>query len=171
MNPISHVHLHKLLLSSPHSHCSATGPRNKTQPTATRHTQRKHTQHSCWQPKPVRPVSETGQAASVVLSFTQAGETGQADFLQKPPKNLSKRKLAPRTSPPLNKNSHGMTETFLLKNSSRKPTGLNRSDRFGKPVRPALAWTVGKNSARGKNSKLQAVDLPIRSTDQSETLG
>jgi hypothetical protein len=34
-----------------------------------------------------------------------------------------------------------------------------------------LAWTVGKNTARGKNSKLQEIDLPIRSMDQSETLG
>jgi hypothetical protein len=59
----------------------------------------------------------------------------------------------------------------LLKNSSRPPTGLNRSDRFGKPVRPFFAWTVGKNSTRGKNSNLQPIDLPIHSTDQSKTLG
>jgi hypothetical protein len=56
----------------------------------------------------------------------------------------------------------------LLKNPSRQPTGRNRSDRFGKPV---FAWTVGKNTARGKNSTLPPIDLPIRSTDQSETLG
>jgi hypothetical protein len=59
----------------------------------------------------------------------------------------------------------------LLRNSSRQPIGLNRLDRFGKPVRPVLAWTVGKNSTRGTNSNLQPIDLPIRSTDQSETLG
>jgi hypothetical protein len=59
----------------------------------------------------------------------------------------------------------------LLKNPSRQPIRQNRSDRFGKLVRPVLAWTVGKNTARGKNSKLQAIDLPIRSTDQSGTLG
>jgi hypothetical protein len=59
----------------------------------------------------------------------------------------------------------------LLKNASRQPTGRNRSDRFGKPVRPVFAWTVGKNTARGKNSTLPPIDLPIRSTDQSETLG
>jgi hypothetical protein len=34
-----------------------------------------------------------------------------------------------------------------------------------------FAWTVGKNSARGKNSTFQPIDLPIRSTNQSETLG
>jgi hypothetical protein len=34
-----------------------------------------------------------------------------------------------------------------------------------------LAWTVRKNTARGKNSNLPPIDLPIRSTDQSETLG
>jgi hypothetical protein len=39
-----------------------------------------------------------------------------------------------------------------------------------KPVRPVLVWTVGKNSTRGKNSNLQLIDLPIRSTGQSETL-
>jgi hypothetical protein len=59
----------------------------------------------------------------------------------------------------------------LLKNSSRQPTGLNRSYRFGKPVRPVLVWTVGKNSTRGKNSNLPPIDLPIRYTDQTETLG
>jgi hypothetical protein len=55
MNPISLVHLRKLLLPSSRSHRSATEPRSKTQPTATAHTQRKHTRHGCWQPKPVRP--------------------------------------------------------------------------------------------------------------------
>jgi hypothetical protein len=34
-----------------------------------------------------------------------------------------------------------------------------------------LVWTVGKNSTRGRNSKLPPIDLPIRCTDQSETLG
>jgi hypothetical protein len=77
MNPISLVHLNNLLLPSSRSHWSATGLRSKTQPTATQHTQRQHTRHGCWQPKPVRPVSETGQTASVGLSLTQAGETGQ----------------------------------------------------------------------------------------------
>jgi hypothetical protein len=175
MNPISLVHLHKLLLPSPRSHWSATRPKSKTQPTATRHTQRKHTRHGYWQPKPVRPVSETGQTASVGLSLTKAGETGQtvwqtgqAGSVQKLPKDPSERKNCLKN---LHKNSHNTTGTFSLKNSSRQPIGLNRSDRFGKPVRPILAWTVGKNSARGKNSNLQAIDLPNHSTDQSETSG
>jgi hypothetical protein len=60
---------------------------------------------------------------------------------------------------------------FLLKNPSRQPIGRNRSDQFGKPVRPVFAWTVRKNTARGKNSTHPPIDLPIRSTDQSETLG
>jgi hypothetical protein len=34
-----------------------------------------------------------------------------------------------------------------------------------------LAWTVGKNSTSGKNSNLLPIELSIRSTDQSETLG
>jgi hypothetical protein len=93
MNPISLVHLHSLLLSSPHSHWSATGPRRKTQPTTTQHTQRKHTRHGRWHLKPARPVSETGQTTSVGLCLTHAGETGQtiwqigqAGFVQKLPK-------------------------------------------------------------------------------------
>jgi hypothetical protein len=71
----------------------------------------------------------------------------------------------------LNKRSHSATETSLLKNPSRQTTGRNRSDRFRKSVRPVLAWTVGKNTTRRKNSNLPPIDLPIRSTDQSETLG
>jgi hypothetical protein len=70
MNPISLVRLHKLLLPSPRSHWSATGPRSKTQPTATWHTQRKPTRPSCWHLKPVRPISETSQTASVGLSLS-----------------------------------------------------------------------------------------------------
>jgi hypothetical protein len=87
MNPNSLVHLRKLLLPSSRSHWSATEPRSKTQPTVSTHTQRNHTRHDCWQPKPVRPVSETGQTASLGLSLTQAGETGQTDSVQKLPKD------------------------------------------------------------------------------------
>jgi hypothetical protein len=76
-----------------------------------------------------------------------------------------------RAFPHLNKRSYSATETSLLKNPSRQPTGRNRSDWFGKPVRPVLAWTVAKNTTHGKNSNLPPIDLPIRSTDQSETLG
>jgi hypothetical protein len=75
-----------------------------------------------------------------------------------------------RAFPHLTKQSHAATETSLLKSPSQQPTGRNRSDRFGKPVRPVFAWTVGKNTARGKNSTHPPIDLPIRSTDQSETL-
>jgi hypothetical protein len=39
----------------------------------------------------------------------------------------------------LTKNSHSTTEAFSLKNSSQQPTGLNRSDWFGKSVRLVLA--------------------------------
>jgi hypothetical protein len=97
-------------------------------------------------------------------------QTSQAGFVQKLPKKPSKRKPASRTSPPLNKNSHSTTGTSLLRNYSRQSRRLNRSDRFGKPVRLVLALIVGKNSIRGKNSNLPPIDLPIRSTDQSETL-
>jgi hypothetical protein len=55
--------------------------------------QRKHTRHGCWQPKSVRLVSETGQTASVGLSLTQEGQTGQAGSIQKLPKNLLRENL------------------------------------------------------------------------------
>jgi hypothetical protein len=59
----------------------------------------------------------------------------------------------------------------LLKNPSRQPTGRNQSDRSGKPARQVFAWAIGKNTARGKNSTLPPIDIPIRSTDQGETMG
>jgi hypothetical protein len=86
-------------------------------------------------------------------------------------RNSPKTQNTSRAFPHMNKRSHGATETSLLKSPSRQPTGRNRPDRFGKPVRPVFAWTVGKNTARGKNSTHPPIDLPIHSTDQSETLG
>jgi hypothetical protein len=140
--------------------------------------QRKLTRHSCWHLKLVRPVYETGQTAFVGLSLS-TGRGNRSDRFGKPvrpvlsrtsPKHLRDQNI-PRTFPPLNKRSHSTTETLLLRNPSRRPTGL-------KPVRPVwetsqtgFSWTVGKNTARGKNSTFQVIDLPIRSTDQSETLG
>jgi hypothetical protein len=94
MNPKSLGHLHKLLLPNPHSHWSATVPRSKMQPTTTQNTQRKTTRNSCWQPKPVRTVSETGQTDLLRLSLSQAGQTGQAGFFQRIPKRLSRPNLA-----------------------------------------------------------------------------
>jgi hypothetical protein len=74
-------------------------------------------------------------------------------------RNSPKTQNTSRAFPHLNKRSHSATETSFLKNPSRQPTGRNRSDWFG------------KNTARGKNSKPQEIDLPIHSTDQSDTLG
>jgi hypothetical protein len=59
----------------------------------------------------------------------------------------------------------------LFKNLSRQPTGRNRSDRFGKPVRPVFSWTVGKNTARGSTPPIPNLDLPNLSTDLNKTLG
>jgi hypothetical protein len=92
-------------------------------------------------------------------------------FCPETPQKLPETQNTSRAFPPLNKRSHITTETPLLKNPSRQPRGLNRSDRFGKPVRPVLPGQSGRTQPAGKNSKLQAIDLPIRSTDQSETLG
>jgi hypothetical protein len=59
----------------------------------------------------------------------------------------------------------------LFKNLSRQTTGRNRSDRFGKPVRPVFAWTVGKNTAHGSTPPNPNLDLPNRSTDLNKNLG
>jgi hypothetical protein len=47
-----------------------------------------------------------------------------------------------------------------------------------KPIKPfsetgqaGFAWAVWKNSTCGKNSNFTSIDLSIRSTDSSETLG
>jgi hypothetical protein len=87
------------------------------------------------------------------LASQQAGETGQAGFVQEIPKTPSRPKLpqnTSRTSPPLNKRSHSTTETLLPKNPSRQPIGLNWSDRFGKPVRPVLPRQSGRTQPVGK---------------------
>jgi hypothetical protein len=68
MNPISLMHLHKLLLPSPCSHSSATGPRSKTQPSNTRNTQRKTTRALAARVKPVRPLCQTGHTGFARLS-------------------------------------------------------------------------------------------------------
>jgi hypothetical protein len=138
MNPISLVHLRKLLLPSSCSHWSATEPRSKTQPTASTHTQRNHTRHGCWQHKPVRPVSETGQTASVGLSLTQAGETGQTGLANrsdrfcpetpKDPKRLKSLSTSEQTKP-------WSSKDFL----AQKPFSTAHR---AKPVRPV--WETGQ---------------------------
>jgi hypothetical protein len=157
MNPTSLVCLHKLLLPSPRSHWSATRPRSKTQPTTTRHTQRKHTRPSWWHLKTVRPVSETGQTASVGLSLS-TGRGNWSDRFGKPvrpvlsrnsPKHLRDQNTS-RTFPPLNKRSHSTIETLLLKNPSRQPTGLKPVRRFGKPVRSVLPGQSGRTQPARK---------------------
>jgi hypothetical protein len=130
MNPISLVRLHMLFLPSPRGHWSAIGHRSKTHPIATRHTQRKHTRPSYWHLKPVRPVSEIGQTASVGLSLPQAGETGQTGLingscrfcLETPQKHLRDQNT-PRTFPPLNKRRHSTIEAPLLKTLHDSPQG------------------------------------------------
>jgi hypothetical protein len=109
--------------------------------------------------KQVRPVSETGQTASVGLSLTQAGETSQTDFVQnlpKDPKHLKSLSTSEQKKPWHNRD-------FL----AQKPFSTAHR---AKPVRSVFAWIVGKNTARGKNSTLLPIDLLIRSTDQGETL-
>jgi hypothetical protein len=102
MNPISLMHLHTLLLPSPRSHWSATGPRSKTQQSNTRNTQRKTTRALAARVKPVRPLSETGHTGFAQGAQTQRPKT-RANGLE-PWRNLdqsffSKRRLVPRRSP------------------------------------------------------------------------
>jgi hypothetical protein len=145
MNPISLVRLRKLLLPSPRSHWSATGPRSKTQPTATRNTERKPTRPSCWQPKPVRPVSETGQTASVGLSLQQARETGQTSlanrsgrFCPESPQNTFETKTTPKRLKKLS--------SFEQENPSHDKDSLAQKPfttaHRAKPVR--LVWETGQ---------------------------
>jgi hypothetical protein len=96
------------------------------------------------QGKPVRPVWQTGQTASV-------------QKLPKDPKHLKSLSTPEQTKPSCNRD-------FL----AQKPFSTAHR---AKPVRLVFAWTVGKNTAREKNSTHPPIDLPIRSTDQTETLG
>jgi hypothetical protein len=117
--------------------------------------------------KPVRPLLLDLASRRQGKPVRPVWQTGQTDFVQKlpkDPKHLKSLSTSEQKKPWHNRD-------FRLKNTSRRPTGRNRSDRFGKPVRPVFAWTVGKNTAREKNSTLPLIDLSIRSTDQSETFG
>jgi hypothetical protein len=161
MNPISLIRLHKPLLPNPRSHWSATGPRSKTQPTSTRNAQWKNNMTQLL-------ADKTGQAGfrswsdrhSGTLPLNRQGkpvrpvwQTGQTGFVRELPKTPSRPKLpqySSRTSPPVNKKSHSTTETFLLKNTSGQPTGLNRSDWFGKLVRPVFPGQSGRTQPAGK---------------------
>jgi hypothetical protein len=99
-----------------------------------------------WFLKPVRPTLWD-------LASQQAGETNQAGSVQEIPETPRDPELpqnTTRTFPPLNKKSHSTTETLFLKNPSRQPTRLNRSDRFGKPVRPVLPRQSGRSQPAGK---------------------
>jgi hypothetical protein len=110
--------------------------------------------------KPIRPLL-------LDLASRRQGKPVRPTLSRNSPKDQN----TSRAFPHLNKRSHSAAETSFLKNPSRQPTGRNWLDRFGKPVGSVLAWTVGKNTARGKNSNLPPIDLQIRSTDQRETLG
>jgi hypothetical protein len=119
------------------------GPRSNQQPRDIRSGNTHDTaagspNRSCRFQKPVRPLLLDLASHRQGKRVRPVWQTGQAGSVQKLPKDPSERKPASRTSPPLNKNSHSTTGTSLLRNTSRQPTGLNRSDRFGKPVRPVL---------------------------------
>jgi hypothetical protein len=90
--------------------------------------------------KPVRPLLLDLASRRQGKSVRPVWQTGQTDFVQKLPKDPN----TSRAFPHLNKRSHGTTETSLLKNTSRQPTGRNRLDRFGKPVRPVLPGQSGR---------------------------
>jgi hypothetical protein len=139
MNPISLMHHRKLLLPSSRSHWNATEPRSKTQPTATVHTHSGNT-HDTTAGSPNRSgrFLKTGQTASVGLSLTQAGETGQAglanrsdrfcpETLQRP-KHLKSLPISEQMKPLYNRD-------FL----AQKPFWTAHRE---KPVRPV--WETGQ---------------------------
>jgi hypothetical protein len=132
--------------------------------------QRKHTRHDCWQPKAVRPVSETGQAAFVELSLTQAGETGQTDLANRS-KPVSR--FCPETpqKPFLPQEPLLLWTRIAIAQLDFLAQKLFTTTHRTKPIRSVLVWTVGNYSTHRKNSNLPPIDLPICSTDQSETLG
>jgi hypothetical protein len=76
--------------------------------------QRKHTRHGCWQPKPVRPVWQTGQ-------------TGFVQKLPKDPKRLKRLSTSEQMKPWCNRN-------FLAQKS------FSTAHRV-KPLRPV--WETG----------------------------
>jgi hypothetical protein len=116
--------------------------------------------HNCWKPKPIRPVSETGQIDSLDLSLSQAGEpirpvwqTGQAGFVQEIPKDLQDQNT---TKPPQGP-SRLRTGKAIAWRKFSCPTTLhdsplrpNRSDRFEKPVRPVLPGQSGRTQPAKK---------------------
>jgi hypothetical protein len=96
------------------------------------------------QGKPVRPV----------------WQSSQTDFVQNLPKDPKHLKSLSTSKQKKSWHNRDFLAQKLFSTAHR-----------AKPVRPVFAWTVDKNTARGKNSTLPPNDLPIRSTDQSETLG
>jgi hypothetical protein len=72
----------------------------------------------------------------------------------------------------LNKKSHTLSETLLFKKTPLdSPLGVNRSDRFGKPVRLDLPGQSGRTQPAEKNITFTSINLLIRCMDSSETLG
>jgi hypothetical protein len=115
---------------------------------------------SGWFLKPVGPLLLDLASPRQEKSVRPVWQTGQTDFVQKlpkDPKHLKSLSTSEQMKPWCNRD-------FL----AQKPFSTAHR---AKPVRPVFAWTVGKNTARGKNSTLPTIDLPIHSTDQSETLG
>jgi hypothetical protein len=110
MNPISLVHLHKLLLPSSRSHWSATEPRSKTQPTATAHTHSRNTHDTAaGSPnrsgrflKPVRPLLldlASRRQGKPVRPVWQTGQTGFVQKLPKDPKHLKRLSTSEQMKP------------------------------------------------------------------------
>jgi hypothetical protein len=97
-------------------HWSATRPRSKTQPTTNTIKLLATKNQSGWFLKPVRPL--LWDLASQQAGF---GKTVRPVLSRKSPRHLRDSKQPQNTSrtfPPLNKKSHSMTETLLLKNPS-----------------------------------------------------
>jgi hypothetical protein len=147
MNLISLVHLRKHLLPSSRSHWSATEPRSKTQPTTIAQTHSGNTHdttagsptRSGWFLKPVRPLLldlASRRQGKPVRPVWQSGQTDFVENLPKDPEHMKSLSTSEQNKPWHNRD-------FL----AQKP--FLTAHRV-KPVRPVFAWTVGKNTARGK---------------------
>jgi hypothetical protein len=126
--------------------------------------QQKHTSLSCWHLKPVRPVSKIGQTTSVGLSLSTDRGNRSDRFCPEPPQNT----LETRTAPKCLKNLSSFKQEKPKHERDLPAQKPFTTAHMAKPVKPvwetgqaSFAWTVRKNTARGKNSAFQAIDLPM----------
>jgi hypothetical protein len=162
MNPISLTHLHMLLLPSPCSHWSATGPRSNTQPSNTRNTQRKTTRALAARVKPVRPLCQTGQTGFARLSQPPTHQN-RSDLFPKPVTPVSPRELKLK-DPKLKQTDSNLGETWTRASSTRGRLVPRRSPKH-------TFDQTGHTSFAQKTPKEQQGQKPSKRTPNATKLG